>query len=116
MSGPFSESIPDGEQWQSPRRVKRQRLCSWTDVRSPCDRAFFMMHPDIQWRESGNVDRVEVGAFLVLASIVKAVISGPRRTYAVPTSYLIALDAWLFPTVLFADFDGFCRGPSAKPS
>ena len=45
---------------------------------------------------------VEVGAFLTLLYIVQAILG--TAASQVPLSYFIALDVWLFLTVLFANF------------
>jgi potassium-transporting ATPase ATP-binding subunit len=62
--------------------------------------AFVMLRPDIQWKNP-VMFVVEVGTVLTFIFTIKALISpgGP-----VPVSYLIALDVWLFLTVLFANF------------
>ena len=64
--------------------------------------AFVMLRPDIQWKNP-VMFVVEVGAFLTLS------VYYPKRHWAapasqVPISYFIALDVWLFLTVLFANF------------
>ncbi len=60
-----------------------------------------MLRPDIQWRNP-VMFVVEIGAGLTLGSIVRAALglsgTGPRL------GYLIALDVWLWLTVLFANF------------
>jgi potassium-transporting ATPase ATP-binding subunit len=58
-----------------------------------------MLRPDIQWRNP-VMFVVEVGAALTLAFIVRALFAaGPF-----PLAYFIALDVWLWLTVLFANF------------
>jgi K+-transporting ATPase ATPase B chain len=63
--------------------------------------AFFMLRPDIQWKNP-VMFVVEVGAFLTLLFIAQA--AWGRQTSQVPITYFIALAAWLFLTVLFANF------------
>jgi K+-transporting ATPase ATPase B chain len=63
--------------------------------------AFVMLRPDIQWKNP-VMFVVEVGAFLTLLFIVQA--AWGKQASQVPIAYFIALDAWLFLTVLFANF------------
>jgi K+-transporting ATPase ATPase B chain len=63
-------------------------------------RALVMLRPDIQWRNP-VMFVVEVGTVLTLCYTV-AVASGYQSKASVP--YLVALDVWLFLTVLFANF------------
>jgi K+-transporting ATPase ATPase B chain len=60
-----------------------------------------MLRPDIQWANP-VMFVVEVGAFLTLLFVIQA-LSG-RASTQVPVTYFVALDAWLFLTVLFANF------------
>ncbi len=60
-----------------------------------------MLRPDIQWKNP-VMFVVEVGAFLTLLFIVQAAWGG--QASQVPITYFIALDTWLFLTVLFANF------------
>src|ERR1700738_320651 len=59
-----------------------------------------MLRPDIQWANP-VMFVVEVGAFLTLLFVIQA-LSG-RASTQVPVTYFVALDAWLFLTVLFAN-------------
>jgi potassium-transporting ATPase ATP-binding subunit len=64
-------------------------------------RAFVMLRPDIQWRNP-VMFVVEVGTVVsVLYTIAKAISPG---SYQASLYYLIALDVWLFLTVMFANF------------
>ena len=63
--------------------------------------AFAMLRPDIQWTNP-VMFVVEIGAFLTLLFVLQALFSGSSSQ--VPVSYFIALDAWLFLTVVFANF------------
>ena len=60
-----------------------------------------MLRPDVQWKNP-VMFVVEVGTFLTLAYIIRDLWIGP--TGPVPISYFIAVDVWLFLTVLFANF------------
>jgi K+-transporting ATPase ATPase B chain len=63
--------------------------------------SFVMLRPDIQWANP-VMFVVEVGAFLTLLFVLQALVSGSSSQ--VPVTYFLALDAWLFLTVLFANF------------
>jgi K+-transporting ATPase ATPase B chain len=60
-----------------------------------------MLRPDIQWKNP-VMFVVEVGAFLTFIYLVQAAMG--RSESQVPTGYFVALDIWLFLTVLFANF------------
>jgi potassium-transporting ATPase ATP-binding subunit len=63
--------------------------------------AFVMLRPDIQWKNP-VMFVVEVGAFLTLIYLIQAAMG--RSESQVSTGYFVALDIWLFLTVLFANF------------
>src|ERR1700690_2393060 len=63
--------------------------------------AFVMLRPDIQWKNP-VMFVVEIGAFLTLFYVVKAAFG--KSESQVSIGYFIALDTWLFLTVLFANF------------
>src|ERR1035438_1116225 len=63
--------------------------------------AFVMLRPDLQWNNP-VMFVVEVGALLTLGFIVQMAIG--KTVSLVPMTYFIALDVWLFLTVLFANF------------
>jgi potassium-transporting ATPase ATP-binding subunit len=63
--------------------------------------AFIMLRPDIQWKNP-VMFVVEVGAFLTLIYLIQAAMG--RSESQVSTGYFVALDIWLFLTVLFANF------------
>ena len=63
--------------------------------------AFVMLRPDIQWKNP-VMFVVEIGAFLTLFYLVQALLG--KSESQVSTGYFIALDIWLFLTVLFANF------------
>ncbi|HVO42784.1 MAG TPA: hypothetical protein VMT34_09180, partial [Aggregatilineales bacterium] len=83
------------------RRIKPQRLLEKETALAALKEAFVMLRPDIQWKNP-VMFVVEVGAFLTLLYIAEAAWGG--AVSPVPISYFIALDAWLFLTVLFANF------------
>ncbi|HVP77410.1 MAG TPA: potassium-transporting ATPase subunit KdpB [Thermodesulfobacteriota bacterium] len=89
------------EQPRSLRRVKPRGLIEKETGMAALKQAFVMLRPDIQWKNP-VMFVVEVGALLTLLFIVQAAWGG--RTSQVPITYFIALDAWLFLTVLFANF------------
>jgi len=89
------------EQPRSLRRVKPRGLIEKETGMAALKQAFVMLRPDIQWKNP-VMFVVEVGAFLTLLFIVQA--AWGRQTSQVPIAYFIALDAWLFLTVLFANF------------
>ena len=63
--------------------------------------AFIMLRPDLQWNNP-VMFVVEVGAILTLLSVLHMAFK-PGASL-VPITYFIALDVWLFLTVLFANF------------
>jgi K+-transporting ATPase ATPase B chain len=63
--------------------------------------SFVMLRPDIQWKNP-VMFVVEVGAFLTLFYVIQAALG--KSESQVSIGYFIALDAWLFLTVLFANF------------
>jgi K+-transporting ATPase ATPase B chain len=63
--------------------------------------AFVMLRPDIQWKNP-VIFVVEIGAFLTLFYLIQA---APGKSESqVSTGYFVALDIWLFLTVVFANF------------
>ncbi|HYA41708.1 MAG TPA: potassium-transporting ATPase subunit KdpB [Syntrophobacteraceae bacterium] len=89
------------EQPRSLRRVKPRGLVEKETGMAALKQAFVMLRPDIQWKNP-VMFVVEVGAFLTLLFILQA--AWGSRASQVPIAYFIALDAWLFLTVLFANF------------
>jgi K+-transporting ATPase ATPase B chain len=63
--------------------------------------AFAMLRPDIQWTNP-VMFVVELGAFLTLLFVIQAAVG--HSASLVPITYFIALDVWLWLTVLFANF------------
>jgi potassium-transporting ATPase ATP-binding subunit len=89
------------EQAQPVRRVKARRLLEKETAMAALKRAFVMLRPDIQWNNP-VMFVVEVGAILTLLCIIERALG--MATSQVPITYFIALDVWLFLTVLFANF------------
>jgi potassium-transporting ATPase ATP-binding subunit len=83
-----------------PHRTARWRdLFSASLAMAALKQAFVMLRPDIQWRNP-VMFVVEVGAALTLLFILRALFAA--GTF--PLGYFIALDIWLWLTVLFANF------------
>src|SRR5262245_45603381 len=95
------EDMPSMEQARLPRRTRRAALLAPELVGPALKQSFVMLRPDIQWANP-VMFVVEVGAFLTLLFIVQMVVTGTGSQ--VPITYFVALDAWLFLTVLFANF------------
>ena len=89
------------EQPQLLRRMKRRALLEKETTKAALKQAFVMLRPDIQWKNP-VMFVVEVGAVLTLLFILQA--AWGKGVSQVPIAYFIALDAWLFLTVLFANF------------
>ncbi len=83
------------------RRITRKPLLDRETAIAALKQAFIMLRPDTQWKNP-VMFVVEVGAFLTLLYIVEA--AWGREASEVPLSYFIWVDAWLFLTVLFANF------------
>ncbi len=83
------------------RRVKKKPLLEKETALAALKQAFIMLRPDTQW-QNPVMFVVEVGAFLTLLYIVEAALG--KAASEVPLSYFIWVDAWLFLTVLFANF------------
>ena len=95
------ELTPTPEGSRQPRRFRRQALFAPELVWPALKQSFVMLRPDIQWANP-VMFVVEVGAVLTLLFVVQAAIG--QSSSQVPITYFIALDVWLFLTVLFANF------------
>jgi K+-transporting ATPase ATPase B chain len=84
-----------------PRRMKLTGLFSQEIVAVALKRAVVMLRPDIQWANP-VMFVVEVGAVLTLLFVIQAAVGSSESQ--VPVTYFIALDVWLWLTVLFANF------------
>jgi K+-transporting ATPase ATPase B chain len=84
-----------------PRRSRARALFAPELVGPAIKEAFLMLRPDVQWRNP-VMFVVEIGAVLTLLFVIQAALS--QSASQVPISYFIALDFWLWLTVLFANF------------
>ena len=84
-----------------PRRVRSQKLFEPQLVRDALKQSIAMLRPDIQW-SNPVMFVVEIGAVMTLFFIIQALVS--TSASQVPITYFIALDFWLWLTVLFANF------------
>jgi K+-transporting ATPase ATPase B chain len=92
---------PAGQAAKLARRHSRQlglfeRELLWIALK----RAFVMLRPDIQWKNP-VMFVVEIGVVLTVLFTIATLLGYPSQ---VSWQYLVALDVWLFLTVLFANF------------
>src|SRR5271157_2660382 len=97
----LQEAPLTSEQPLPQRRIKGKVLLERETALAALKQAFIMLRPDTQWKNP-VMFVVEVGAFLTLLYIVEA--AWGSEASEVPLSYFIWVDAWLFLTVLFANF------------
>lgn len=83
------------------RSLMPHELFPWPLVRTAMWQAVVALRPDVQWKNP-VMFVVEIGALLTLAYTVQIAL-GHAQSLA-PLTYFIALDAWLWVTVLFANF------------
>ena len=95
------QTIETPQHPRPPRRVRSQKLFEPQLVRDALRQSIVMLRPDIQW-SNPVMFVVEIGAVLTLLFIVQALVS--TSASQVPITYFIALDFWLWLTVLFANF------------
>jgi K+-transporting ATPase ATPase B chain len=93
---------PNPDELKAARRISRRKGLFAPDLlKTALNRAFVMLRPDLMWKNP-VMFVVEVGTALsIVYTVVKIV--NPASTLA-SVGYLIALDVWLFLTVLFANF------------
>src|SRR2546421_7832813 len=92
---------PSAQELKLTRRASRQYgLFAPHLLRAALKQSFVMLRPDIQWKNP-VMFVVEVGTALSLLFTVAALAGKGGRA---PVTYLLALDVWLFLTVLFANF------------
>ncbi len=84
-----------------PRRSRAQALFAPELVRPAIKEAFLMLRPEVQWRNP-VMFVVEIGAVLTALFIIQAALGASSSQVSV--NYFIALDFWLWLTVLFANF------------
>ncbi|MGA9723860.1 MAG: potassium-transporting ATPase subunit KdpB [Candidatus Binatus sp.] len=94
-------NIETPEHPRSSRRVRSRKLFEPELVREALKQSFVMLRPEIQW-SNPVMFVVEIGAVLTLLFIIQALVS--TSASQVPITYFIALDFWLWLTVLFANF------------
>src|SRR5258705_1465523 len=83
------------------RRLSRRKGLFAPDLlRAALKQSFLMLRPDIQWKNP-VMFVVEIGTVLTIICTIAAMTGAPSH---VPLGYLLALDFWLFITVLFANF------------
>ena len=102
--GAAVKTIPPIEQPQQlrpARRVKAHKLFEPELVRQALKEAFVMLRPDVQW-SNPVMFVVELGAVLTLLFVVQALVTTSASQVSI--TYFVALDIWLFLTVLFANF------------
>lgn len=97
----WDESAIGMEQVLPKRRIKARALLEKETAKIALKQAFVMLRPDLQWNNP-VMFVVLVGAVLTLLYILDALWGGASSR--VSLSYFVALDAWLFLTVLFANF------------
>ena len=84
-----------------PRRSRARALFAPELVGPAIKEAFLMLRPDVQWRNP-VMFVVEISAVLTFLFVIQAALS--QSASQVPITYFIALDFWLWLTVLFANF------------
>ena len=83
-----------------PRRTRRAELLAPDTVRTALKQSVVMLRPEFQWANP-VMFCVEIGAVLTLIFALAALAGQGGQA---PVSYLVALDFWLWATVLFANF------------
>jgi K+-transporting ATPase ATPase B chain len=83
------------------KAVREHRLFSIPLALGALKQSFVMLRPDIQW-QNPVMFVVEIGAALTLAFIIHALVTPVATPFSL--GYFVALDIWLWLTVLFANF------------
>src|SRR5947209_930308 len=96
---PPTPTIDPAEAKLARRRSRRMGLFEPDLLKVALWRSFVMLRPDILWKNP-VMFVVEVGTALSILYTVAKVVN--PAAYAPSLDYLIALDVWLFLTVLFA--------------
>ena len=81
--------------------TRRRDLFSSDIVMTALKQSFIMLRPDVQWKNP-VMFVVEIGAALTLLYIIQGALG--FSSSSVSLTYFIALDVWLWLTVLFANF------------
>src|SRR6516162_9820099 len=84
----------------SRRASRRYGLFAPHLLKAALKQSFAMLRPNIQWKNP-VMFVVEVGTVLTLIYTVAVLCGYPSQA---PFGYLLALDVWLFLTVVFANF------------
>jgi high-affinity K+ transport system ATPase subunit B len=96
--------------------IRRRELFSSHIVLTALKQSVVMLRPDVQWKNP-VMFVVEIGAALTLLYIVQMALGLSSSVASI--GYFIALDVWLWLTVLFANFATAIaeeRGPATKLS
>src|SRR5947209_730344 len=89
------------EEAKHARRISRRSgLFAPELLKAAFKQSFVMLRPDIQWKNP-VMFVVEVGTVLSILFTLAAMMGKGGQA---PVTYLIALDVWLFLTVVFANF------------
>ena len=86
---------------RTPTSPGKSAVFSWDTSMPALKQAFVMLRPDIQWKNP-VMFVVEIGAALTLLYVLQAALG--FSSSQVSLTYFIALDIWLWLTVLFANF------------
>jgi potassium-transporting ATPase ATP-binding subunit len=81
--------------------ARRQDLFSSDIVLNALKQSVLMLRPDVQWKNP-VMFVVEIGAVLTLFYVIQGALG--QSSSAVSLGYFVALDIWLWLTVLFANF------------
>ncbi len=99
-ASPPAADLPAAD-FKTARRLSRRKGLFAPDLlKAALRQSFVMLRPDIQWKNP-VMFVVEVGTILSIFYTVAKMFGYPS---AASLGYLIALDAWLFLTVLFSNF------------
>jgi K+-transporting ATPase ATPase B chain len=98
LDQPTQVKGPSPQELKMARRIsRRQGLFAPHLLREAFWQSLAMLRPDIQWKNP-VMFVVEVGTVLSILFTIQAIFQGGK------VGYLIALDVWLFLTVVFANF------------
>jgi K+-transporting ATPase ATPase B chain len=101
LSSPPPSGTYSVDEAKTARRLsRRQGLFAPDLLRAALKHSFSMLRPDIQWKNP-VMFVVEIGTVLSVIFTIAAILGQGGRT---TVTYLLALDIWLFLTVLFANF------------
>ena len=81
--------------------ARRQELFSSDIVLTALKQSVLMLRPDEQWKNP-VMFVVEIGAVVTLLYVIQMVLGLPSSAASI--GYFVALDVWLWLTVLFANF------------